>query len=127
MDYPCCFSYAWRSSENLFEPGYFAYQIECSDHRLQERHWVSVHSQCIFRLTVPVLMLDIETEWTLNALLTTSSSYRKCSKRRTLDHSAQATSRLPIGCMMKRSPTAHGFGSGSPMASVAEPSLQCSD
>ena len=25
-------------------------------------------------------MLDIETEWTLNASLTTSSSYRKCSK-----------------------------------------------
>src|SRR5690348_9772148 len=35
-------------------------------------------------------------EWTLNASLTTSSSYRKCSKRRTLDHSAQATSLLQI-------------------------------
>ena len=35
-------------------------------------------------------------KWTLNALLTTSSSYRKCSKRRTLDHSAQATSLLQI-------------------------------
>ncbi len=49
-----------------------------------------------FCLTVAVLMLDIETEWTLNALLTTSSSYRKCSKRRTFDHSAQATSLLQI-------------------------------
>jgi len=49
-----------------------------------------------YRLTVAVLMLDIETEWTLNALLTTSSSYRKCSKRRILDHSAQATSLLQI-------------------------------
>jgi len=48
------------------------------------------------RLTVAVLMLDIETEWTLNASLTTSSSYRKCSKRRTLDQSAQATSLLQI-------------------------------
>ena len=48
------------------------------------------------RLTVAVLMLDIETEWTLNALLTTSSSYRKCSKRQTLDHSAQAISLLQI-------------------------------
>jgi hypothetical protein len=38
-----------------------------------------------FRLTIAVLMLDIETEWTLNASLTTSSSYRKCSKRRTSD------------------------------------------
>jgi len=38
------------------------------------------------RLTVAVLMVDIETEWTLSASLTTSSSYRKCSKRRTLDH-----------------------------------------
>jgi hypothetical protein len=42
------------------------------------------------RLTIATLMLDIETEWTLNASLTTSSSYRKCSKRRTLDHSAQS-------------------------------------
>src|ERR1700687_2230926 len=32
------------------------------------------------RLTVAVLMLDMETEWTLNALLTRLSSYRKCSK-----------------------------------------------
>jgi hypothetical protein len=37
-------------------------------------------------LTGAVLILDIETEWTLNASLTTSSSYRRCSKRRTLDH-----------------------------------------
>jgi hypothetical protein len=47
-------------------------------------------------LTIAVLMLDIKTEWTLNGLLTTSSSYRKCSKRRTLDHSAQAISLLQI-------------------------------
>ena len=79
------------------------------------------------RLTVAVLMLDIETGWTLNALLTTSSSYRKCSKRRTLDHSAQATSRLQIEVTMRSSPTARGFGSGNAMASVAEPSLQCFD
>ena len=76
------------------------------------------------RLTVAVLMLDIETEWTLNALLTTSSSYRKCSKRRTLDHSAQATSRMRIVGMMKSKLTARGFGCGRGMASVAEPSLQ---
>jgi len=36
-------------------------------------------------IDLPAFLLDIETEWTLNALLMTSSSYRKCSKRRTLD------------------------------------------
>jgi len=73
------------------------------------------------RLTVAVLMLDIETEWTLNASLTTSSSYRKCSKRRTLDHSAPATSRLQIEGTMRRSRPARGFDCGSGMASVAAP------
>src|SRR5208282_5864149 len=66
-------------------------------------------------------------EWMLNALLTTSSSYRKCSKRRTLDHSAQATSLLQIEGTTRRSLIARGFGSGNAMASVAEPSLQCSN
>ena len=65
-----------------------------------------------FRLTVAVLMLDIETEWTLNASLRTSSSYRKCSKRRTLDHSAQAISRLQIEGTMKRWRIALGLNSG---------------
>jgi hypothetical protein len=78
------------------------------------------------RLTIAVLMLDIETEWTLNASLTTSSSYRKCSKRRTLDHSAQATSLLPIEGTTKCSPIALGSGSGSAMVSAAEPSPRLS-
>jgi hypothetical protein len=72
-------------------------------------------------------MLDIETEWTLNALLTTSSSYRKCSKRRTLDHSAQATSLLQIEGTTMRSRTARGLGFGSDMAFVADTNPQCSD
>jgi hypothetical protein len=67
-------------------------------------------------------MLDIGTEWTLNASLTTSSSYRKCSKRRILDHSAQATSLLPIEGTTNGRPAARGFGSGRILASVAEPS-----
>jgi hypothetical protein len=79
------------------------------------------------RLTVAVFLLDIETEWTLNALLTTSSSYRKCSKRRTLDHSAQATSLLRIEGTTKCSHIARGFSFGSAMASVAEPSPLCFD
>jgi hypothetical protein len=78
------------------------------------------------RLTIAVLMLDIETEWTLNASLTTSSSYRKCSKRRTLDHSAQATSLPPIEGTTKCLRIVRGFGSGSTMASVAELSLRYS-
>src|ERR1700756_4524025 len=76
-----------------------------------------------FRLTVAVLMLDIVTEWTLNALLTTSSSYRKCSKRRILDHSAQATSLLPIGGTTSCSRIARGSGCGSILAYVADLSL----
>jgi hypothetical protein len=79
------------------------------------------------RLTVAVRILDIEKEWTLNALLTTSSSYRKCSKRRTLDHSVQATSLLQIEGTIRCSRRARGFGCGSVMASVAALSLQCSD
>jgi hypothetical protein len=50
-----------------------------------------------FHLTVTVLVVDIGTEWTLNASLTILSSYRKCSKRRMLSRSEQATSLLPIG------------------------------
>jgi len=73
------------------------------------------------RIDLPAFLLDIETEWTLNALLTTSSSYRKCSKRRTLDHSAQAISRLRIEGTMKCWPTALGFGCGSILASAADP------
>jgi hypothetical protein len=76
------------------------------------------------RLTVAALMLDIETEWTLNALLTTSSSYRKCSKRQTLDRSAQATSLLRIEGMMRCSPIVRGSGCGSVMASVADMNLR---
>jgi hypothetical protein len=53
-------------------------------------------SESSLRIDLCAVLLDIETEWTLNRLLTTSSSYRKCSKRRTLDHSAQATSLLQI-------------------------------
>src|SRR6201993_4179246 len=75
------------------------------------------------RLTVAGLMLDIETEWTLNASLTTSSSYRKCSKRRILGHSAQVTSLLPIDGTTKCSRIARGFGFGSDMVSVAVRSL----
>lgn len=58
--------------------------------------------------------------WTLNASLTRLSSYRRCSKRRILGHSAQATSLLPIEGMTKCSHTAHGLGFGSILASVAD-------
>jgi hypothetical protein len=79
------------------------------------------------RFDLHAFLLDIETEWTLNALLTISSSYRKCSKRRTLDHSAQAISLLQIEGTMTNSLTARGFGCGSGTASVADLSRQCSD
>jgi hypothetical protein len=75
------------------------------------------------RLTNATLMLDIETEWTLNALLTRLSSYRKCSKRRILGHSAQATSLPPIEGTTKPSRIAHGFsfGSGTEFAAEGKP------
>ena len=72
------------------------------------------------RLTNVTLMSDIETEWTLNASLTRLSSYRKCSKRRILGHSAQATSLLRIGGTTKCSRIALGFDFGSVMVSVVE-------
>jgi hypothetical protein len=74
------------------------------------------------RLTIATVMLDIGTEWTLNASLTRFSSYRRCSKHRILGHSAQVTFWLRIGGTMKSKPAVRGFGCGSGMASVAEPS-----
>ena len=62
--------------------------------------------------------------WTLSASLTTSSSYRKCSKRRTLDHSAQATSLLQIEGTTRCSRIALGFGCGSISASAADLNLR---
>src|SRR5258708_20539085 len=85
---------------------------------------VGAQLQVPLRLTIAFLMLDIGREWTLNASLTRLSSYRKCSKRRILGHSAQATSRLRIEDTTKCSRIARGFGFGSGMASVAEWSLQ---
>jgi hypothetical protein len=56
-----------------------------------------------------------------------SNSYRKCSKRRTLGRSAQATSLLLIEGTMKCSRIARGFSFGNGMESAAEPSPQCFD
>jgi hypothetical protein len=78
-------------------------------------------------LTVSTLMLDIETEWTLNASLTRLSSYRKCSKRRILGRSAQATFLLPIAGTMKSWSAARGFGFGRDMGFAAAPNPQCFD
>src|SRR5580658_10457578 len=77
-----------------------------------------------FRLTAPRLLLDDCDAWTLNASLTRLSSYRKCSKRRILGPSAQATSLLPIEGTMKCSRTARGSEFGNGMASAAEASPQ---
>jgi hypothetical protein len=67
-----------------------------------------------------MLLLDIGTEWTLNAPLTRLSSYGKCLKRRILGHSAPATFLLRIGGMTKCSRTARGSGCGNILASVAD-------
>ena len=84
-------------------------------------------ASCRFRLTAPRLLLDECDAWTLNAPLTRLSSYRKCSKRRILGHSAQATSLLPIAGTMKCSHIARGFSFGNGMGSAAEPSPQYFD
>jgi hypothetical protein len=56
-------------------------------------------------------------------LIILCDGYRKCSKRRILGHSAQATSLLPIAGTMKCSHIARGFSSGGSMGSVADLSL----
>jgi hypothetical protein len=56
----------------------------------------------------------------VNASLTTLSSYRKCSKRRILDRSAQTTSLPPIEDTMKCSRIARGFAFGSSTGFAAE-------
>ena len=81
----------------------------------------------LLRLTIALPMLDIGTKWTLNASLTRLSSYRKCSKRRILGHSAQATSPRPIAGTMSCLPIARGFSFGNGMGSAAEPSPPCFD
>src|SRR5579864_765109 len=65
--------------------------------------------------------------WTLSASLTRSSSFRKCSKRRILGHSAQATSLPRIEGMTKCSRTALGFEFGSGTEFVADLTLPYSD
>ena len=71
------------------------------------------HMRMPLRLTIAPHMLDIGSKSTLNASLTRLSSYRKCSKRRILGHSAQATYRLRIEGTTKCSPIVRGFAFGS--------------
>jgi hypothetical protein len=76
--------------------------------------------KCRFHLTHPLFLLDDCDAWTLNASLTRLSSYRKCSKRRILGHSAQATSLLPIEGTTKCSHIARGLGFGNGTGFAAE-------
>ena len=76
--------------------------------------------QSRFRLTHSHFVLDDCDAWTLNASLTRLSSYRKCSKRRILGHSAQATSLLPIEGTTKCLRIARGSDCGSASAFAAE-------
>jgi len=66
-------------------------------------------------------------EWTLNELLTKSSSLKKCSKRRISGHSAQATSLPRIAAMTKCMRTVRGSASGRISVFAADPRIQCSD
>ena len=98
--------------------------------RLPDLLWIPVkvtlksRIQMPFSLTIATSLLDIGAKWTLSASLATLSSCRKCSKRRILGHSAQATSLLPIEGTTKCSRIAHGSGSGSISGFAAEPSPQ---
>jgi hypothetical protein len=101
------------------------YTPSCGAHRtLTPAGWRRHDMQMPLRLTIAMLMLDIETAWTLNALLTRSSRYRKCSKRRISGHSAQATSRLRIEGTTKCSRIVRGFNFGNDTGFAAELSLR---
>jgi hypothetical protein len=76
--------------------------------------------QSRFRLTHSHFILDDCEAWTLNASLTRSSSYWKCSKRRILGHSAQATSLRRIEGTTRCSLIALGSAFGSTSAFAAE-------
>jgi hypothetical protein len=56
---------------------------DCDPERTAESVFFG-HADAVARLTITTPMSDIETEWTWNASLTRSSSYRECSKRRIL-------------------------------------------
>jgi hypothetical protein len=80
-----------------------------------------------FWLTAIPPMLDIETGWTLNARSTTSSSWRKCSRRRIFGHSTPATSLRPIDDTTRCWRKVRGLSFGSGMVSVAALRLQSCD
>ena len=85
-------------------------------HRLEaNRHNVRNAS-----LTIATLQVGYCDAWTLMASLTISSSYKKCSNRRTSGRSAQATSLLPIDGTMWHWLTVRGSGCGSSSAFAAE-------
>ena len=84
-------------------------------------------ASCRSKLTSPRFLLNNGDEWTLNESLTRLGSYRRCSKRRTLGHSMQATSLPPIGGMTGLLPIALGSDCGSILAFVADLSLTSSD
>ena len=86
---------------------------------------MGVQASCRFRLTAPRLLLDDCDAWTLNALLTRLSSYRRCTKRLIFGHSARATSVLPIADTMKCSHIARALAFGNGTGSAAEMSRQC--
>jgi hypothetical protein len=91
------------------------------EYRARALIFVTHDIQMPLRLTIATLMLDVVNAWTLNALLMRSSSYRRCSKRRILDHSGQATSLLPIEDTTSGKPATCGFGFGSSTGFVAGP------
>jgi hypothetical protein len=80
---------------------------------------IAKKDQSRFRLTHSHFILDDCDAWT-NASLTRSSSYWKCSKRRILGHSAQATSLRRIEGTTRCSLLALGSASGSTSAFAAE-------
>src|SRR5579864_5437588 len=109
---------------------------DAGDERLHGRadhlaQWRLVYELVRRRVAIPVdacrACVRYWDAWTLSASLTRSSSFRKCSKRRILGHSAQATSLLRIEGTTKCSRTALGFEFGSGTEFVVDLTLPRSD
>jgi hypothetical protein len=74
-------------------------------------------------LTIALLKVDIETEWTPSELLPKSSASSASSQSQILGRCVRATSRLRIEDTTKCSRIAHGFGFGSSMGFAADLNL----
>lgn len=101
--------------ENCIYPVYRIW-VRCCPRLCQRTSWRASWGAKLVRYTIG--------EWTLNALLTKSNSFKKCSKPRISGRSAQAISLPQIAGMTKYTPEVPGSGSGRISVSAADPRIQ---